>query len=96
MLSKCAIPVFEGLLDEPHNARLMKLLYRTAEWHGLAKLRMHTDSSLSLLESLTTEFGSLMRAFEELTCSQFTTTELPRETSARRRRAINTSMDRSS
>jgi len=28
---QCAIPVFEGLLEEPHNKRLMKLLYRTAE-----------------------------------------------------------------
>jgi hypothetical protein len=30
----------------------MRLLYRTAEWHGFAKLRMHTDSTL---EHLTVE-----------------------------------------
>lgn len=64
----------------------MTLLYRTAEWHGLAKLRMHTDSSLDLLESLTTEFGLLMQSFQELTCSDFATMELPRETAARKRR----------
>ena len=91
MRSQCAIPAFEGLLDEPHNRRLMKLLYRTAEWHALAKLRMHTESSLSLLESLTTEFGLLMQNFEELTCSQFATTELPREAAARKRRQLNNS-----
>ena len=69
----------------------MELLYRTAEWHGLAKLRMHTESSLALLESLTTEFGLLIQNFQELTCSHFATTELPRETAARKRREMNSS-----
>jgi len=64
----------------------MKLLYRTAEWHALAKLRMHTDSSLDLLEKLTTEFGQLMRQFRDLTCTEFTTMELPKEAAARARR----------
>ena len=57
----------------------MKLLYRTAEWHALAKLRMHTDSMLDHLESLTKEFGHLMRHFRDLICSQFQTIELPHE-----------------
>ena len=70
----------------------MKLLYQTAEWHALAKLRMHTDSTLTLLEELTTEFGKLMRQFRDLTCSQFATIELPREAAARTRaRTTNTS-----
>jgi hypothetical protein len=64
----------------------MKLLYRTAEWHALAKLRMHTDQSLDLLEELTTEFGVLMRRFRDVTSSQFATVELPREMAARNRR----------
>jgi len=64
----------------------MKLLYRTAEWHALAKLRMHSDSTLLLLEDLTTEFGQLIRQFRDLTCSQFKTVELPRETAARKRK----------
>ena len=55
----------------------MKLLYRTAEWHALAKLRMHCDSTLLLLEELTTEFGQLIRQFRDLTCAQFKTVELP-------------------
>jgi len=42
---QCAIPVFEGLLDEPYNTLLMQLLYRAAEWHALAKLRVHTDAT---------------------------------------------------
>lgn len=85
MTYQCSIPAFEGLLEEPHNTRLMKLLYRTAEWHGFAKLRMHTDSTLDHLESLTKEFGLLMRQFRDLSCSQFQTTELPREVAARNR-----------
>jgi hypothetical protein len=76
---KYAIAAFEGLLEEPHNKQLMKLLYRTAEWHALAKAWMHTDSSLTLLENLTIEFGQLMHNFHDLTCSQFATKELPRE-----------------
>lgn len=64
----------------------MKLLYRTAEWHALGKLRMHTDSTLKHMESLTKDFGLLMRQFRDLTCSQFKTVELERELEARNRR----------
>jgi hypothetical protein len=60
----------------------MKLLYQRAEWHALAKLRMHTDATLDHLESLTKDFGRLMRQFRDLTCSQFQTAELPREVAA--------------
>lgn len=66
----------------------MKLLYRTAEWHALAKLRMHTDTTLALLEALTNEFGQLLRQFRDLTCSKFSTFELPREITARKKREI--------
>jgi len=48
--AQCSILAFEDLLDEPHNKRLMKLLYRTAEWHGFAKLKIHTDCMLQHLE----------------------------------------------
>ena len=60
----------------------MKLLYRMSEWHALAKLRMHTDASLELMEEYTRELGVLLRQFRQLTCSQFSTVELPRETDA--------------
>jgi hypothetical protein len=83
---QCSIPAFEGLLEGEHNRRLMKLLYRTAEWHALAKLRIQTESSLELLDDLTTEFGQLLRQFRDLTCTRFTTVELPREAEARERR----------
>jgi len=64
----------------------MKLLYRISEWHALAKLRMHTEDSLGLMEESTKEIGDLLRQFRRLTCTQFTTVELPREADARMRR----------
>ena len=84
---QCSIPVFEGLLEGQHNRQLMKLLYRMSEWHALAKLRMHTEDSLVLMEEITKELGDLLRQFRRLTCSQFCTVELPREADARVRRA---------
>ena len=85
-LLQCAIPVFEGLLPEPHNNHVMKLLFRIAEWHGLAKLRMHTEATLARLEQVTTDLGHLMRDFRDKTCAKFDTTELAREVEARNRR----------
>ncbi len=57
----------------------MTLLFRTAEWHAFAKLRLHTDSTLQHLENLTTELGMLVRQFRETTQSTFATFELPKE-----------------
>jgi hypothetical protein len=47
---------------------------------------MHTEDSLKLLEENTKELGDLLRHFRNLTCSQFSTVELPREADARVRR----------
>ena len=63
---------------------LLRLLYKAAEWHALAKLRMHTDSTLVHLEAVTREFGRLIRQFRDKTSEQFDTVELPRETGARK------------
>lgn len=86
IISQCALPVFEGLLDEPFNGQVMDLLFTMAEWHSLAKLRLHTDSTLSRLENCTVELGRLLRKFQKDVCSAFDTRELPRETAARGRR----------
>ncbi|KXN86458.1 hypothetical protein AN958_10073 [Leucoagaricus sp. SymC.cos] len=87
-LLQCAIPCFKGLLPEPHNQRLMKLLYRLAEWHALAKLRMHSDSALKLFGDLTCETGCLFHRFRDQSCSTFSTSELSREAAARQRRQM--------
>jgi hypothetical protein len=83
---QCAIPVFEGLLPEPHNGRILKLLFTFAHWHGLAKLRMHTDTTLSILDNETTILGQQLRDFQSKTCPHFQTRELKSEAAARQRR----------
>lgn len=85
-MEQCAIPVFDGLLPEPHNSRLLDLLFITAHWHGLAKLRIHTNTTLDILDRITTILGQTLRDFLKTTCQEFKTRELPREASARERR----------
>ena len=64
---------------------LLRLLYKAAEWHALAKLRMHTDSTLDHLEAVTREFGRLVRQFRDQTSNEFDTVELPNENGARKK-----------
>jgi hypothetical protein len=64
----------------------MRLLYISAQWHSLAKLRMHHDMSLQLLDYTTTWLGAQMRLFNHDTCSKVSTKELQREADARARR----------
>ncbi|KAJ7700985.1 hypothetical protein B0H16DRAFT_1348466, partial [Mycena metata] len=87
-LLQCAIPAFDGLFPPEHNERVLKLLFRMAEWHAFAKLRMHTDPTLEHLRRLTPEIGRLVREFKSTTCTEFAdkTFELPREVAARGRR----------
>ena len=66
---------------------LLRLLYKAAEWHALAKLRLHTDSTLSLLEGVTKEFGQLMQQFCDRTFNEFDTVELPHGADARNSRS---------
>jgi hypothetical protein len=62
------------------------VLFDLAHWHGLAKLRMHTDSTLGRLSQVTTALGDRLRTFQEQTCAVFPTRELQREQVARLRR----------
>jgi hypothetical protein len=89
-LLQCAIPVFAGLFPGEHDKRVMTLLFRMAEWHSFAKLRMHTDPTLEHLRRLTPEIGCLMRDFKNTTCAQFEMFELRQEVAARGRREIRT------
>lgn len=65
---------------------MLKLLYVLCQWHGLAKLRMHTDETLELLDNATKSLGEAIRAFEADTCPAFRTKELKREAQCRQRR----------
>jgi hypothetical protein len=57
-----------------------------AHWHGLAKLRLHTDVTLNIMEAVTTSLGQQLRKFKRNTCEKFETRELQREAEARARR----------
>ena len=80
------MPVFDGLLPDRHNNDIQSLLFTTAEWHTLAKMRLHTDSTLAWLDESTKAFGKQIRSFQSHTCSFFDTRELPLEEAARSRR----------
>lgn len=64
----------------------MKLLFTCVQWHGLAKLRMHTDQTLDIFDSTTTRIGAELRFFADTTCLSFDTKELQKEVAARERR----------
>lgn len=83
---QCAIPAFEGLFPEEHNNIIRVLLFRMAEWHALAKMRLHSDDTLQLLDQSLRRLGTQLRKFSQLTCSAFRTMELPTEVSARYKR----------
>lgn len=83
---QCAIPVFDGLLPAPHNTAITELLFDMAHWHALAKLRMHTDLTLQVMDAVTISLGHKIRAFIQDTCPAFSTKELQREFDARVRR----------
>jgi hypothetical protein len=92
---QCSIAVFEGLLPEPHNRAVMKLLFTMAHWHALAKLRMHNDLSLDIMDAVTVSLGKAFRTFRDTTCSAFRTKELRREYNARIRREAKKSASKS-
>jgi hypothetical protein len=60
----------------------MELLFLLAYWHGLAKLRLHTEKTLNILDNVTRALGMALRAFKKETCPQFDTKELPKEAAA--------------
>ena len=55
-------------------------------WHSLAKLRLHTERTVTDLENSTTRLGSALRTFQKEVCSSYLTYELPSEEAARGRR----------
>lgn len=55
-------------------------------WHALAKLRLHTSTTLEHLRATTKELGKVLRRFAKVTRTDFETADLPRERAARARR----------
>jgi hypothetical protein len=69
---------------------ILDLVFVMGCWHAYAKLRLHTEQTVASLDRLTADLGTLLRYFSTVTCSEFKTTELPRERAARIRKAANT------
>ncbi|KAJ3768980.1 hypothetical protein FB446DRAFT_813657 [Lentinula raphanica] len=80
-----SIPVFEGLFPA-HDAEIRKLLFDLSSVHGFAKLRLHSDLSLEMLDDHITELGRSLRTFQKKVSPSYKTKELPKETSSRQRR----------
>lgn len=79
--------VFDGLPDDDHDNRIiLDMLFDYGCWHALAKLRLHTDETLDLLDVATVHLGQSTRTFARTTCKKYDTYELPRESAARGRR----------
>lgn len=52
----------------------------------LAKLKLHTDTTVTRLGTVTTTLRRLLRRFKRAVCPEFATKELPSEEAARGRR----------
>lgn len=67
---------------------VQSLLYRFAQWHALAKLRIHSDSTLGFLEETFKILSKQLRKFRDSTCAAFVTVELPKEKAARQKKQV--------
>jgi len=65
---------------------LLDLLFELATWHGLAKLQMHTETTLRFLDTSTTHLGKYLRRFMSETRKHYVTRDLPSEEAAQGRR----------
>jgi hypothetical protein len=79
------MPVFEGLFGSFDNI-VMDLLWYLLVWHTLAKLSVHSDSTLEALDTATRSLGWSLRRFKSQFCDKKTTYETNREYAARVRR----------
>lgn len=66
---------------------VQSLLYRFVHWHALAKLRVHSESTLSALDETFKRLSHQLRKFRNFTCAAFTTAELLKERAAREHKA---------
>lgn len=81
----CSMAVFDGLFPDEHNDIVQDLLFALLTWHALAKLRVHTDSTLDLLLSSKRCLGATLKKFADVTCNAYETRELPQERAKRER-----------
>ncbi|GJJ10734.1 hypothetical protein Clacol_004961 [Clathrus columnatus] len=69
----------KNLLPEPYNGHIISLIWALSTWHALAKLRMHTETTLAHLDTATTILGKLSQSFVDDICPHLMTLETPSE-----------------
>ena len=80
--------MFEDLFPPAHDSSIQHLLFRLSEWHALAKLQMHMDDSLTLLQQSLWSLGNQLCHFQQDMCATFQTHELPMEAAQWQRREM--------
>ncbi|KAI0816876.1 hypothetical protein BC628DRAFT_1334130, partial [Trametes gibbosa] len=80
------LPVFEGLMPAHDDQTVADMLFELANWHALAKLRLHTKLTVDIFRMATGHMTASMRHFAATTCEEWETHELPKEVNARVRR----------
>ncbi|KAH9010805.1 hypothetical protein EDB84DRAFT_1445518 [Lactarius hengduanensis] len=71
--------MFCGSFPKACEKVILDLIFLLATWHALAKLRMHTTSSLSFFESVTKALGRVLRCFNNQVCPKYNTVDTPGE-----------------
>ncbi|KAI0651093.1 hypothetical protein C8Q79DRAFT_996656 [Trametes meyenii] len=84
------MPAFEGLLPLQDDEICADLLFELANWHALAKLRLHTEVTLEIFESATRHMYEGMRTFAATTCKRYVTRELAKKAEIRRSALLRT------
>ncbi|TBU26172.1 hypothetical protein BD311DRAFT_597782, partial [Dichomitus squalens] len=62
------MPAFEGLLDLRDDLTVADLLFELANWHALAKLRLHTSVTLDIFRAATKHMYEAIHKFADDTC----------------------------
>lgn len=81
---QCILPALDGLLPAEQGSGILDLIFVMGCWHSYAKLRLHTEDTLTSFEQITVHLGVLLRQFAT-ECRSIKTVELPRERQARMR-----------
>ncbi|KAG8733626.1 hypothetical protein FRC10_012231 [Ceratobasidium sp. 414] len=83
---QCCAPAFKGLLPKECDQPAQSLLFLYAEWHGLAKLCLHTTASLKIFKTITSRLGTALQNFVKIT-KNMEVHETPKEYAHRKRQA---------
>ncbi|KAG8932511.1 hypothetical protein FRC01_013537 [Tulasnella sp. 417] len=83
-----SMPAFDGLFSSESdiNEIIQDCLFILCYWHALAKLRLHTERTLELLEKATEDLGFHLRRFVAQVSQKIVAYETPKEKAARSRR----------